>query len=94
MTKEQEKIFLKRVEKSNLTKSDFIRQSLLNSNIIDMKTINDIYIELKMEGNNLNQLVKKIHQENHPGKNDIKKQLQNLQSTYIELKELLKEIKG
>lgn len=85
--KEYEEI-KKKVEKSKLKQRDYLIKSALNKKIIVVDGLKEILLELSREGNNLNQIAKKI---NEGEQTDIKEMKKNL----MELWDLIeKSLKG
>lgn len=59
---EEEKIRIeKKIEKSKLTKSDYLRKSVLDKKIIVVEGLPEYTQELQRIGNNLNQLTKAVN---------------------------------
>jgi type I site-specific restriction endonuclease len=52
----------KKIEKSKLSKSDYLRKSSLEKEIIEIENFKEFFVELKKQGTNLNQLAKAVHQ--------------------------------
>ena len=77
------------------TKSEFIRQTLLNSKIknFDYKFINLYIFQIKKIGNNINQLVKKINTYNYISKPDIDFIIKSMEEIIMKQEKLEKEIK-
>lgn len=92
ITSEDNKKFIERVKKTNLSKSDFIRQSVLTSKINDKEILKKIYFELKKEGGNLNQLARQLNQYEPPAANKIESDLRELNKIYREIKKLIIEL--
>lgn len=86
------KTFIKRVEKSGLTKSAFLRQCATQTTIYDTDPLRKLYFELKKEGNNLNQLVRQLNQYDSASKNELKKELKVINKLYREIKDHLIEL--
>ncbi|MGU8770792.1 plasmid mobilization protein [Clostridium perfringens] len=59
--KEYEQI-KKKVEKSKLKQQEYLIKSALNKKIIVVEGLKEIFLELSREGNNLNQIAKKINE--------------------------------
>jgi hypothetical protein len=92
ITSEDNKKFIERVEKTNLSKSEFIRQSVLTSKINDMDILRELYFELKKEGGNLNQLARQLNQYEPPAENKIEADLRELNKIYREIKKIIIEL--
>ena len=93
VTPKQYDEIMKKVEKSDLSKSDFIRQTLLEQEVIKIDKLKDVYIELKRQGNNLNQITKAINEgeiQKPPEFDSLKSQYQELMD---QLREVIKEVK-
>lgn len=92
ITTEDYNKFLERVRKTDLTKSEFIRKSVLKSKVYDSDPLRKIFFELKKEGSNLNQLVRQLNQYNPPEENELKLEIEELKNKYRKLKRLLIEL--
>lgn len=85
--KEFEKIKNK-VAKSKLTQNEYLLKSALNKEIIVIKGIRELTIELKRIGNNLNQLTKAVHE----GKVNCSKELNEVNEEMKEVWQLLRQL--
>ena len=85
--KEYEEI-KKKVEKSKLKQTDYLIKSALNKKIIVVDGLKEILLELSREGNNLNQIAKKINEGEHT---DIKEMKKNLIDLWDLIDKTLKE---
>lgn len=59
--KELEKIE-KKIEKSKLSKSDYLRKCSLEKEILVIEEFKEFFIELKKQGTNINQMAKALNQ--------------------------------
>ncbi|HAT4337639.1 TPA: MobC family plasmid mobilization relaxosome protein [Clostridium perfringens] len=75
--KEYEQI-KKKVEKSKLKQQDYLIKSALNKKIIVIDGLKEILLELSREGNNLNQIAKKINEGEQKDIKEMKNKLNNL----------------
>ncbi|MEG0645330.1 MAG: plasmid mobilization relaxosome protein MobC [Cetobacterium sp.] len=78
----------KKVEKSKLKQTDYLIKSALNKKIIVVDGLKEILLELSREGNNLNQIAKKI---NEGEQKDIKEMKRNLMELWDLIEKTLKE---
>ncbi|EGT3620198.1 plasmid mobilization relaxosome protein MobC (plasmid) [Clostridium sp. 16K-1-R1] len=85
--KEYEQI-KKKVEKSKLKQQDYLIKSALNKKIIVIDGLKEILLELSREGNNLNQIAKKI---NEGEQKDIKEMKNKLNNLWDLIEKILKE---
>ena len=89
---EEVKKLEKKIELFGKSKSEFIRQSVLNSEPIDMKKFNDnfekLIIQYKAVGNNINQLTRAVNQ----GK--VKVEPQEFEKLRIEVNNLWASLKS
>lgn len=90
LSDEELKIFKKRVAKSKISQSDFIRIILLDKPIIVFENTKDFLQQLNKIGNNLNQLTRAVHQ----GKLFINDELEFLSMEVDKLWQLLKLLKA
>ena len=75
--KEYEQI-KKNVEKSKLKQQEYLIKSALNKKIIVVDGLKEILLELSREGNNLNQIAKKINGGEQIDIKEMKKKLMDL----------------
>lgn len=87
LSEEEAKELQKKIEKSGISQQDYILKSVLNKPITNTDGIKELIPELKRQGANLNQLVKKL---NEKGYIDYKKELPQLEK---EIKEIWQQLK-
>lgn len=85
--KEYEQI-KKKVKKSKLKQQEYLIKSALNKKIIVIDGLKEILLELSREGNNLNQIAKKI---NEGEQKDIKEMKNKLNNLWNLIEKILKE---
>lgn len=85
--KEYEEI-KKKVEKTKLKQQEYLIKSALNKKIIVVDGLKEILLELSREGNNLNQIAKKI---NEGEQKDIKEMKNKLNNLWNLIEKILKE---
>lgn len=78
----------KKVEKSKLKQQEYLINSALNKKIIVIDGLKEILLELSREGNNLNQIAKKI---NEGEQKDIKEMKNKLNNLWDLIEKILKE---
>ncbi|MDH2475997.1 plasmid mobilization protein [Clostridium perfringens] len=78
----------KKVEKSKLKQQEYLIKSALNKKIIVVDGLKEILLELSREGNNLNQIAKKI---NEGEQKDIKEMKNKLNNLWNLIEKILKE---
>ncbi|HAT4219213.1 plasmid mobilization protein [Clostridium perfringens] len=78
----------KKVEKSKLKQQEYLIKSALNKKIIVIDGLKEILLELSREGNNLNQIAKKI---NEGEQRDIKEMKNKLNNLWNLVEKILKE---
>ncbi|EDT70039.1 MobC, Bacterial mobilisation protein [Clostridium perfringens D str. JGS1721] len=78
----------KKVEKSKLKQQEYLIKSALNKKIIVIDGLKEILLELSREGNNLNQIAKKI---NEGEQRDIKEMKNKLNDLWDLIEKILKE---
>ncbi|EOU1254303.1 plasmid mobilization relaxosome protein MobC [Clostridium perfringens] len=78
----------KKVEKSKLKQQEYLIKSALNKKIIVIDGLKEILLELSREGNNLNQIAKKI---NEGEQRDIKEMKNKLNNLWNLIEKILKE---
>lgn len=87
VTEKEYKEIKKKVEKSKLKQTDYLIKSALNKKIIVVDGLKEILLELSREGNNLNQIAKKI---NEGDQTDIKEMKKNLMELWDLIEKILK----
>ena len=87
LSEEEAKELQKKIEKSGISQQDYILKSVLNKPITNTDGIKELIPELKRQGANLNQLVKKLYEK---GYIDYKQELPQLEK---ELKEIWQQLK-
>ncbi|WP_150542013.1 plasmid mobilization protein [Clostridium perfringens] len=78
----------KKVEKSKLKQQEYLIKSSLNKKIIVIDGLKEMLLELSREGNNLNQIAKKI---NEGEQKDIKEMKNKLNNLWDLIEKILKE---
>ena len=78
----------KKIEKSKLKQQEYLIKSALNKKIIVIDGLKEILLELSREGNNLNQIAKKI---NEGEQKDIKEMKNKLNDLWDLIEKILKE---
>ncbi|WP_283703381.1 plasmid mobilization protein [Clostridium perfringens] len=78
----------KKIEKSKLKQQEYLIKSALNKKIIVIDGLKEIFLELSREGNNLNQIAKKI---NEGEQEDIKEMKNKLNNLWDLIEKILKE---
>ncbi|MGU8578167.1 plasmid mobilization protein [Clostridium perfringens] len=68
----------KKVKKSKLKQQEYLIKSALNKKIIVIDGLKEILLELSREGNNLNQIAKKINEGEQKDIKELKNKLNNL----------------
>ena len=68
----------KKVKKSKLKQQEYLIKSALNKKIIVIDGLKEILLELSREGNNLNQIAKKINEGEQKAIKEMKNKLNNL----------------
>lgn len=88
VTNEELEVIKKKVEKSKLNQSDYLRKAALQKDIIVIEGVNDLTLELKRVGNNLNQLTRLAHE----GKVNCNTELQEINREMKEVWQLLRQL--
>ncbi|MEX0021080.1 MobC family plasmid mobilization relaxosome protein, partial [Clostridium butyricum] len=80
----------KKIEKSKLSKQDYLTKCALDKEIIVVEDLQKIFIELKRQGTNLNQIAKLINsgEINHVAENTLKEYAELWQS----LRQLIQKV--
>lgn len=97
ITKKQNKKLEKLIKKSKIKSAQFLRQSILNGLIIDSDILINWYNELRSQGNNLNQITKKLNSNENVSNDILLKEIEDLKqknnTTQETLLKLLKEVR-
>ncbi|XZK95641.1 plasmid mobilization protein (plasmid) [Clostridium perfringens] len=83
----------KKVEKSKLKQQEYLIKSALNKKIIVIDGLKEILLELSREGNNLNQIAKKINEGEQKDIKEMKNKLNNLWDLIEKILKTLEELK-
>lgn len=89
--KENEK-FERLVKKSKLNKSEFMRKSILEKDIIVIEDIKELATELKRIGNNLNQLTRAVNTGEVKELEELKEMKSDLSEVFEEVIKALKKV--
>ena len=88
---EEEKLKIdKKIEKSKLKKSDFLRKTVLEKEIIIIEDFKEFFIELKKQGTNINQIARAL---NNGSSAELGK-FEEFTAEYKKLNDLIGEIVG
>lgn len=88
LSEEEYEQFMKKVEQSGTNQQEFILKAVLEKPITNTDGIKEVVPELKRQGNNLNQIAKKL---NENGYVDYKQELPNTMKEVREVWQLLKQ---
>ncbi len=61
LSNEEHRSFKDKVAASGKTQQEYLRRTALNKNIINMSALKEIIPEMKRQGNNLNQIAKRLN---------------------------------
>ena len=89
---ELEKINQK-IELSGFTKSDYLRASALDKEILKIDGLRELFIEIKKQGTNLNQVVKAINSGNVSNIENLEELKLEYQKINNVLSELIKQVR-
>ena len=80
----------KKIEKSKLSKSEYLTKCALDKEIIVVEDLQKVFVELKKQGTNLNQIAKAINsgEINHVSE----KSLKELEETWQLLRQLIQKV--
>lgn len=88
VTEEELEQIKRKVAKSKLSQSDYVRKVALQKDIIVIEGLNELTTELKMIGNNLNQLTRLAHE----GKINCSQELREIDGEMKEVWQLLRRL--
>lgn len=86
-TEDEYQIIKKKIEQSGQKQQDFLLKMALEKEIISLDGIKELLNEVKHQGNNLNQLVKKLHSR---GYIDYRNELPKMEKEWIDVWQLLR----
>lgn len=92
VSEEEYKSFEKKVEKSKLTKSEFMRKSILEKDIIVIDDIKDIVFQMKAIGTNLNQLTRAVNSGEVENIKELQEMKRELDNVWREVLKALKKV--
>ena len=88
---EEEKLKIdKKIEKSKLKKSDFLRKTVLGKEIVIIEDFKEFFIELKKQGTNINQIARAL---NSGGSAELE-EIAEFTAEYKKLNDLIGKIVG
>ena len=80
----------KRIGQSGLKKGEYIRNCVLNKEIVNLDPIKELLPEMKRQGVNLNQIAKKLNSQGYVDyRNELKNALEGVQETWQLLRQYL-----
>ena len=92
ITEEEYKFFEERVRSSKLTKSEFMRRSILNKDIIVIEEIKELVLEMKAIGRSLNSLARDINTQDKVEKKALKEMKSNFNHMSKEIIQALRKV--
>lgn len=94
VTEREYKNFEKKVEKSKLTKSEFMRKSILEKDIIVIDDVKELVSQIKAIGINLNQLTRAVNSGEISDISELKDMKSDLDYVWREVLQVLKKVNG
>lgn len=94
VTEREYKNFEKKVEKSKLTKSEFMRKSILEKDIIVIDDVKELVSQIKAIGINLNQLTRAVNSGEISDIRELKEMKSDLDYVWREVLQALKKVNG
>lgn len=82
----------KKIEKSKLTKSDFLRKMVLGKEIIVVDGLKELAMELNRIGNNINQISKAVNQGKVNDTGELSKLKESYEKAFDEVLKLSKKV--
>lgn len=76
-----------KVEKSGMSQQDYIIKSLTKTKVVNTDTLTDVLVELKREGNNLNQLARQANMNGWISEEDLADAVMELKKTWRSLRQ-------
>jgi hypothetical protein len=86
-SQEEYKIIQKKIKKSGLKQQDFLLNMAMEKEIVFVEGLTELLTEVKRQGNNLNQLTRKLYSK---GYIDYKNELPKMEKEWEEVWQLLK----
>lgn len=92
MTEEEAAAFQQKLLASGMTSQEYLLKCVLNKeiNVIDKELLKNLMIELKREGNNLNQIAKNLNE--HGTEYGLKETQKELENTWQLLRQFLAKL--
>ena len=81
----------KKIQKSNLTQSEYLLRSALDKKILVVEGLKEILIELSREGNNLNQISRALNQREGFNEEQFRETKERLMELWSLIEKTLKE---
>ena len=94
VTEREYKNFEKKVEKSKLTKSEFMRKSILEKDIIVIDDVKELVSQIKAIGINLNQLTRAVNSGEISDIRELKEMKSDLDYVWRAVLQALKKVNG
>lgn len=92
LTETEIELLQKKIKKSKLSQSEYIRKSILEKNIIVIDEIKGLMVELKRVGNNLNQVTRMINTGEVKDSKELVQIKSNLETVWNEVINALKKV--
>jgi len=92
LTETEIELLQKKIKKSKLSQSEYIRKSILEKNIIVIDEIKGLMVELKRVGNNLNQVTRMINTGEVKDSKELVQIKNNLEIVWNEVINALKKV--
>ena len=81
----------KKIRKSNLIQNEYLVKAVLNKKIVVVEGLDNVHLELKKIGNNINQLTKSVHQGKINCNDDLKEINKELGQLWQSLNQLVRK---
>lgn len=85
LTPEEKKLIKSRADQAGMTMTDFVMASVEAKPIIVITGLPELLLEINRNGNNLNQLTRRVHQRGNISSAEIMSTCRACQNAYIEL---------
>ena len=88
-----EKHYIKtKAKKAHMTESEFVRMAAMGKEVTVIEGVNELLTELRRQGNNLNQLTRKVHETGRVYDADLEDISQRQEQLWEGVKEILTQL--
>ena len=93
LSEEEYQTLLKMCYELEMTKSEFLRNCIMDRPMVNMESMKDLMTELKREGNNINQIARTLNGMGYVSDKAIEQAVKELGSVWQQLRQFLRELR-